>query len=52
MFQFIHPKHRQNIINSIFKSLNWEELFSFEKVRVQMQDFKITLLIHIININL
>ncbi len=41
--QFIHPKHRQNIINSIFKSLNWGgAFFFFEKVRgpdARFQDY-------------
>ena len=32
--QFIHPKHRQNVLNKIFKSLNWGgALFLVEKVR-------------------
>ena len=32
--QFIHAKHRQNVINKIFKSLNWGgALFLVEKVR-------------------
>ena len=31
--QFIHPSKRQLLINKIFKSLNWEEVFLFEKVR-------------------
>ena len=41
--QFIHPKHRQNIINSIYKSLNWGgAFFFFEKVRgpdARFQDY-------------
>mgnify|MGYP006155797945 CR=1 FL=1 len=32
--QFIHPKHRQKVLNKIFKSLNWGgSLFLVEKVR-------------------
>ena len=32
--QFIHPKHRQNLINKIYQSLNWGGAFLFfEKVR-------------------
>ena len=32
--QFIHPKHRQNVLNKLFKSLNWGgALFLVEKVR-------------------
>ncbi len=32
--QFIHPKHRQNVVNKLFKSLNWGgALFIVEKVR-------------------
>ncbi len=32
--QFIHPKHRQQLINKIYKSLNWGgALFFIEKVR-------------------
>ena len=41
--QFIHPKFRQNIIDSIFKSLNWGgAFFFFEKVRgpdARFQDY-------------
>ncbi len=32
--QFIHPKHRQELINKIYKSLNWGGAFIFfEKIR-------------------
>lgn len=32
--QFIHPKHRQNLIDTIYQSLNWGGAFlMFEKVR-------------------
>ena len=29
--QFIHPKHRQDVINKIYKSLNWGGAFLFLK---------------------
>lgn len=45
--QFIHPKHRQNVLNKIFKSLNWGgALFLVEKVRsydARTQDQMITI---------
>jgi len=45
--QFIHPKHRQNVINKIYKSLNWGGAFLFfEKVRyndARFQDIFTTL---------
>lgn len=32
--QFVHPKHRQNVIDNIYQSLNWGGAFlMFEKVR-------------------
>lgn len=45
--QFIHPKHRQDLINKIYKSLNWGGAFLlFEKVRysdARFQDIFTTL---------
>jgi tRNA (cmo5U34)-methyltransferase len=45
--QFVHPKHRQNVINKIYKSLNWGGAFLFfEKVRyndARFQDIFTTL---------
>jgi len=45
--QFVHPKHRQNLINKIYKSLNWGGAFLFfEKVRyndARFQDIFTTL---------
>ena len=45
--QFIHPKHRQELINKIFESLNWGgALILFEKVRyndARFQDMITTL---------
>ena len=45
--QFIHPKHRQNLIDKIYKSLNWGGAFLFfEKVRyndARFQDIFTTL---------
>ena len=45
--QFIHPKHRQDVINKIYKSLNWGGAFLFfEKVRyndARFQDIFTTL---------
>ncbi len=45
--QFIHPKHRQNLINKIYNSLNWGGAFLFfEKVRysdARFQDIFTTL---------
>jgi tRNA (cmo5U34)-methyltransferase len=45
--QFIHPKHRQKLIDKIFKSLNWGgALLLFEKVRyndARFQDMITTL---------
>ena len=40
--QFIRPSDRQKLFNKIFKALNWGGAFiMFEKVRPEMQDFKI-----------
>ena len=45
--QFIHPKHRQDLINKIYNSLNWGGAFLFfEKVRyndARFQDIFTTL---------
>ena len=45
--QFIHPKHRQKLINKIYESLNWGGAFLFfEKVRyndARFQDIFTTL---------
>jgi len=45
--QFVHPKHRQNLIDEIYKSLNWGGAFLFfEKVRyndARFQDIFTTL---------
>ena len=45
--QFIHPKHRQTVIDKIYKSLNWGGAFLFfEKVRyndARFQDIFTTL---------
>ena len=40
--QFIHSKKRQNILNKIYKNLNWEEDFSLlKKFGRMMQELKI-----------
>lgn len=39
--QFIHPKHRQNLINTIYQSLNWGGAYlMFEKVRANDARFQ------------
>tara|TARA_B100001123_G_scaffold280799_1_gene312762 strand:- start:34 stop:759 length:726 start_codon:yes stop_codon:yes gene_type:complete len=39
--QFVNPKHRQNLINKIYKSLNWGGAFiMFEKIRASDARFQ------------
>ena len=41
--QFIEPKFRQNVIDKIYKSLNWGGAFVLKKIELQILDFKIFL---------